>query len=556
MVADAAVDDPDAMGGADAMAGDAAVDAPDAEVDERPDAMTPADGAVPPADGGIEPQEVPFQTGTEIVTASGEIQGREDDELRVFKGIPFAAPPVGERRFKAPAPVEPWGEPLVADEFGPSCLQAVALNDNGTSEDCLTLNVWAHQDDEPRPVMVWIYGGGFIVGETAMGTYDGADLAQSADVVVVSINYRLGVLGNLALPELRDEDPMGAVGNMGLLDQIEALRWVKANAAAFGGDPENITVFGESAGAISTCALMGAPLADDLFHKAIMQSGNCTLFSVIEGEGLPGVPGVFEFGEQIAAEVGCGEAEDRLACLREAPAEDLVDVLEAGALLNILDTGAPLGWTIDGVVLPQMPYDRIRAGEAPERPVIAGSNGNEGFIFTLGQDVPSREAFRDLLAPIFGGPEAAQQIVDLYPRAVYPLSKDAFTAFMGEWLFNCNGYHMVRSLDGLGYAYELRVGPPLLMTPYGPMHAADLFYVFGNFLRSLMLPTAVDLGLSRRVQLAWGSFARTGVPTWEGGWPPARAENPQHLSIEIFSEVRDEFRAGRCDAMREMGVLP
>ena len=501
-------------------------------------------------------EEIALQSGSVVSTTHGQVEGSEEGDLRVFKGIPFAQPPVGALRFRRPRKMEPWDGSLDATEFGPSCLQSTSFNSQGTSEDCLTLNVWGHLDDTPRPVMVWIYGGGFIAGETAMNAYDGADLAEQADVVVVSINYRLGALGNLALPELRDEDPMGAVGNMGLLDQIAALEWVRDNAAAFGGDPDNITVFGESAGGISTCALIGAPVADELFHKAIIQSGNCALFTQAEGEGGPiGGPSAMEYGERLAQEVGCPAGPERLSCLRELEGEDLIDAVEVQELTNILEVEAVLGWTIDGVVLPTTPYERILSGEAPDRPVLGGSTGNEAFIFTVPVSIWTRGDFEDAITPLVRDEDTAAAIVDLYSIVSYPIAKDAYNAFVGELMFGCNTHHALRAMSS-GYHYELELAPATLMTTYGPMHGADIFYVFGNFISSGIVPTLFDLDLQREVQQAWGSFARTGIPSWSGGWQPTTWEDPHHLAIGLVSEMESDFRSGRCDRLRELGVLP
>ncbi|MFH1810588.1 MAG: carboxylesterase family protein [Pseudomonadota bacterium] len=498
---------------------------------------------------------VPFQTGTEVSTSLGSLRGREDgDDLRVFRGIPYARPPIGELRLRAPQPAEPWDGVREVDDYGPSCPQAM-LTFNATDEDCLSLNVWAHQDSIPRPVMVWIYGGGFMIGETAMLAYDAADLARDADVVVVTLNYRLGALGYLAIPELQAEDPSGAVGTLGLLDQIEALRWVRANAPAFGGDPDNITVFGESAGAMSTCALIGAPLADGLFHKAIVQSGSCALFPVLDGDSPLG-PSAFDSGERIMQNLGCAEASDRLACLRALPVEDLAQAIDSMALMSVLHTEVAIGPAVDGVVLPQLPYARIVSGDAPARPMIVGSNGNEAPLFTSTEVILTYLDFENALAELFGDADLAAEVVALYSVLEYPVAKDAFDAFVGEILFNCNSYHAAQSLDGLGYAYHLENGPGALMSVHGPLHGSDIFYVFGNFTSSGLVPSLLDLDLSARMQQAWGSFARTGVPNWEGGWPALQGEDPQHLAIGLFTDLDGNFRGGHCDALQTLGVLP
>ncbi|MFK8004046.1 MAG: carboxylesterase/lipase family protein [Polyangiales bacterium] len=502
------------------------------------------------SDSGASDVGIQYQSGTSVTTTHGDVEGEEEGELRVFKGIPFAAPPVGARRLRATEPPEPWAGTLRADEFGPACPQSLNTN---VDEDCLTLNVWGHQDDTPRPVMVWIYGGGFVSGDSGLALYDGADLARDADVVVVSINYRLGVLGGLAIPELQAEDARGASGNMGLMDQIQALRWLSSNLRAFGGDPDNVTVFGESAGAISTCALMGAPDADALFHKAIMQSGNCVTMSSLSAGALGTEDGAFAVGERFMERLGCDDATDRLACLRALSADEFVEVLGVGELLGGILSADLTGPVVDGVVLPELPYARIARGDAPARPLIVGSNGNEGRLFTATQVILNRAAFRATIADLVGE-ETAAQIVPLYSLFDFPIAKDAFDAFLGELLFNCNSYHT--AIAGGGYSYYLMVGPGAFNTPYGPLHTADLFYVFGNFTSSGVVPSLFDLDLSERMQVAWGAFARTGEPSIAGGWSVAEGPSPEYLRLGLTTTRETEFRDGRCESIRELGLLP
>ncbi|MEM9860477.1 MAG: carboxylesterase family protein [Myxococcota bacterium] len=523
--------------------GDASVGAPDAGIDaaERDDAV---DAMAPDAS-----MVVPFQDGTTVMTTEGEVTGDEEGELRVFRGIPFAAPPTGERRLRAPAPPEPRDAPLEADAFGAACAQP----GGPSSEDCLFLNVWAHPSDTPRPVMVWIYGGGFITGDSALPIYNGANLAEVGDVVVVSINYRLGILGGLALPELQAEDPDGAAGNMALLDQIQALRWLQANLPAFGGDPNNVTIFGESAGAISACALLGAPAADALFHKAIMQSGNCASFPTLERGPLGTDGGAFATGERFAEALGCGDAEDRLACLRDLPTDAFLDALGIDALLTGLLTADLTSPVVDGVVLPELPFERLASGDAPDRPLLAGSNGNEGQLFTAADVVLTRGNFRELLREVLDEDTAAA-VVDLYSLLEFPIAKDAYNAFIGEVLFNCNSYEAARAVGG--HYYLLMTAPAALSTPYGPLHGADIFYVFDTFTSAALIPGPRDLFLRSDIQTAWTSFARTGVPIFDGGWPTLD-EGDEYLRFgALRTTTETEYRGGRCESLRELGVLP
>src|SRR5437763_2189142 len=256
-----------------------------------------------------------------VETAAGKVQGVEEDGLAVFKGIPFAAPPVGALRWRPPQPVEPWTGVRPADEYGawapqppPAGAGGVGGEDAVKDEDCLTLNVWtpAASDGGQRPVMVWIHGGGFTTGSGAGALYRGGHLAARGDVVVVSINYRLGALGFAAHPALRDPDT-GICANWGMLDQVAALQWVQQNIARFGGDPANVTIFGESAGGMSVSTLLGMPMAKGLFAKAIAQSG-----------GPVGV--LFEAGTTVAEDLAeaLGRSAAEVAELRDVPVEALL----------------------------------------------------------------------------------------------------------------------------------------------------------------------------------------------------------------------------------------
>jgi para-nitrobenzyl esterase len=509
-------------------------------------------GALPDAESDADTDAIPPQPGVFVETTSGQARGIALGTLRIFRGLPYAAPPLGDRRFRRPAPVDPWPNVLEATAFGPACMQA-SWSPNGTSEDCLTLNVWAHRDAEPRPVIVWVHGGGFLFGEAAANVYDGTDLAVGADAVVISINYRLGVFGGLALPGLQAEDPEGAVGNLAVLDMMQALRWIRANAPAFGGDPDNITVYGQASGANAVCALMGAPAADDLFHKAMLQSGNCTRFASLEDDAaLP----AFAPSEALLATLQCQDALDRLACLRSLPAQTLANAALPLPFLPVLDRStAAFGPVIDGVVLPETPYARAATDAMPPRPVLVGSTGHEAFLFTAGEWIATHLDFGNALTAFFGDPLLAGLVVASYPLAEYPNAKDAFTAFLGDYLFNCNSMHFAQAMGG--YAYHLRIGPQIAQTLYGPMQGVDLFYVFGTLLAAGVVPSVVDIALSEQFQRALGAFIRTGEPVWDGlDWQTAEGDDTPHLDIGLIPSMQTVFRGGRCEALRALGVLP
>ncbi len=349
--------------------------------------------------------------------AGGLISGAEVDSVRAYLGIPYAAPPVGELRWRPPQAPASWDGVRACVRYGPSCpqpqgdgLSLFALD--GTDEDCLYLNVWTPRsaaagglddvaegtgagstgqgddgaagqaaDGAPRlPVMVWIHGGGFSTGSGSLDVYSGGNLARLG-AVVVTINYRLGPLGFLAHPELSKEDPSGASGNYGLLDQIAALEWVRDNVAAFGGDPSNVTVFGESAGGMSICDLMVSPPAEGLFARAIVQSGPFDS----SGAGMDAVRSLAEAeetGRELSRQLGGDEAPDELAALRAAP---------VGRLLRAAERTVPrgpggLGFVpvVDGVVLPGDPAALFAAGELHDVDLLVGANADEANLFLLG----------------------------------------------------------------------------------------------------------------------------------------------------------------------------
>jgi para-nitrobenzyl esterase len=305
-----------------------------------------------------------------VKTAQGTVAGTLVDGLIQFRGIPYALPPVGNRRWKAPEPPVKWPGLFDASEFGPSCVQPPLRADSiyadepvSMSEDCLTLNIWAPEDATDSPVIVWIYGGALQRGSSASPFYDGANFARQG-IVFVSINYRLGVLGWLAHPSLSAESPERVSGNYGLLDQIQALRWVRENIASFGGNRDNVTVMGESAGALSVAYLLSSPKARGLFHKAIAESPNLRAFPMLDRP-IYGMRSAEDTGTTFAKHAGA----DDLSALRAMNADELTQASVTGRF-----------WaqgTIDGTVLPKQLIDTFDAGEQAKVPLLAGFNSGE-----------------------------------------------------------------------------------------------------------------------------------------------------------------------------------
>ena len=509
----------------------------------------------------------PFQPGTQVDIDSGTIEGESDGDLRIFRGVPFADPPIGTFRFADPQPVTPWEGVLDATEYRASCPQPEiplfnqpAYGPGPLSEDCLHLNVWAYDDPTPKPVMVFIHGGAYVLGSGSASIYEGSDLARRGDVVVVTINYRLGALGFLATESLAAESGDDSAGNYGIKDQVAALDWVRRNISIFGGDPDNVTIFGESAGGISVCTLMGAPAADGLYHRAIIESGVSCAEVAEERDATLLSPSAIEQGEQMAEDLGCPPGIEQLNCLRSADVDDLVG---AAALTGLLfgDTSSkqlPVSPNVDGVFIPQQPIQRLAAGEA-DVPLITGTNRDEGTLFFANIPIISRLDLRREIANFIGDEQLADQVVDAYPRSEYPIARNAFLDIVTDFGFACPNLGLARAAqEGAPvYLYEFqRVYPGL--AAMGSFHALELAYVFGNFDALAIVPSAADFAVREEIQRAWTTFARTGSPTMSSGWN-AFGDDEQSVAIiddEPFLQTESQFRDGRCEALQQLGLAP
>jgi para-nitrobenzyl esterase len=350
--------------------------------------------------------------------------------VRSFKGIPFAAPPIGGRRWQAPQPVTPWHGERRTDAVGPRCMQTGRLGDVDPfnprmSEDCLYLNVWTPAKEADRlPVMVWIYGGSFNIGSGSEPWYDGTNLARKG-VIVVTLNYRLDIFGFLAHSELTAETNHHASGNYGLLDQIAALAWVKRNIAAFGGDPNQVTLFGESAGSLSVSALMASPLGRGLFQRAIGQSG-----AMLYPEKSPFARAPLPLAEQAGMKFADMVSAHSIAELREKSADALLDVLANNPDVPRICRG-PI---IDGHVLPVDAAVIFANGQQSDVPLLAGSNSDEGTLFTGRVKQATPETYTEELRKLFG--DAADGILQNYPAATPEQTRSSFAALLGDQLIS------------------------------------------------------------------------------------------------------------------------
>ena len=450
-----------------------------------------------------------------VEAPAGTLEGKTVGKVREYKGIPFAQPPVGPLRWKAPQPLPAWPGVRKAQSFGAACIQprpaAVHIYANPPakiSEDCLTLNIWAPEDAKDAPVIVWIHGGALTTGYSHEGMYDGAKLAARG-AIVVSINYRLGVLGYLAHPALSAESPDGVSGNYGVLDQIAALEWVKANIGAFGGDAGNVTIAGESAGALSVMYLMASPKARGLFHKAIAQSAYMISTPSLKEE-RHGEAAAEATGLRVAAALGAND----LTSLRAMDATALSDgALKAGYF--------PWG-TIDGKILPRQLVDTFDRGEQAPVPIIAGFNiGEIRSLRMLAPPVPANAAaYEAAIRERYG--DLADAWLKLYPakdlgEAILATPRDAMYGWTSERLAIKQ-----TALGQPSYLYLFDHGYPAASEAglHG-FHAAEIPFVFGTAGDTPPYwPKIPDTVAERRLATAmgdyWVSFAKTGKPEAAG----------------------------------------
>jgi para-nitrobenzyl esterase len=506
-----------------------------------------------------------------IKTDAGLVSGAPSSAagVRQYLGIPYAAPPIGPHRWKAPQPAPKWDGVRAATAFGPRCVQARVFGDmvfrDEMSEDCLVVNVWsgAPSASSRQPVMVWIYGGGFQGGSASEPRQDGARLAAKG-VVVVSLNYRLGLMGFLAHPALSQESGRKASGNYGILDQIAALQWVQKNIAAFGGDPGNVTIFGESAGSFSVSILMASPLAKGLFHKAIGESGAA----------FPSGPQPPLGGASLASAEADGE---KFAASVNAPT---IEALRARPALELLGgPGTPPRWfspIVDGYVLPAPVSEIFAKGRQHKVPLLAGWNAGEvRASVTLNPRKPTAESFKAEVAKRFGG--SADAIQKVYPaatdaeaiEAAAALASDSFISYSTwKWLevhratSGATVYRYLFDRDIPIEAGRMQNGAPVTAKDIGARHAGEIEYVFGT-LDSIKDTTfePADTALAAAMMDYWSSFAKTGAPTAAGqpAWPAfAKPGGPVMLlgeKVRVAPEPhRDRYEA--LDAYVKAATAP
>ncbi len=492
----------------------------------------------------------------------------ESSGLRVFRGIPFAAPPVGELRWQAPQPAKRWRGARNADKFSPGCMQNIVFADvigrgEGFSEDCLYLNVWtpARSAREGLPVLVYIYGGGYMVGDASEARYDGANMARQG-MVVVTPNYRLGLFGFLAHPELSAETRYKGSGNYALLDQVAALQWVRDNIAAFGGDPTRVTIAGESAGSISVSALMASPLSRNLIAGAIGESGSMmgalSARSLADGEAA---------GQAFAKQAGA----DSLAQLRALPAKQLLE-----AARTFRGGFAP---TVDGYFLPKPVRQIFEAGEQARVPLLAGSNSEERtYAAVLGSEPATLQGYRNALAKLYG--EKAEAVFQLYPaQSDGNAVLDAAQQLAGDRFIAQSTWRWVDRAAATGgkpvyYYYYSRLRPPFTEAaaamiaerqkqiaappqnsppPRGAVHSAEIEYALGNLdMNPLYQWQPADYQVSRTLQGYFVNFIKTGNPNGSGLPAWSSYESGMRMAIDVQTQQIRDQAAARGRAMDQL----
>ncbi len=480
----------------------------------------------------------------------GEIEGRAHGGVLRFAGIPYAAPVDGARRFLAPAPPDPWRGVRVADSYGPIAPQfdfmamMLGAQPEPQSEDCLFLNVFTPAvDDARRPVMVWIHGGAFVLGSGSAAGYDGSYLAARGDVVVVTLNYRLGALGFLHLADVDPAYPDS--GNLGILDQIAALTWVRDNIAAFGGDPDNVTIFGESAGGMSVGTLLGTPAARGLFHKAIPQSG--------AAHNASPAGHAAEVAQQFLAHAGVTS----VAQLQALSAQQIVDLQQAFTMAFFTDVEGQMGAStslrlpfqpvVDGRTLPEAPIDAVVGGSAADVPVLVGTCLDEWNLFSFLDTHEVDDAHLERrFSKLFGDGAAAvavyrDEFPDLPPKSL-------FGAAVTDAVFRQPAIRLAEALVANGsptFSYLFTWPSPGMGGAMGCCHALDVPFVFGDLHAAglaMLLGPNPPASLVDAFQESWLAFARTGDPSNDvtGPWPSYDTDRRATMRLDLDAEVVDD----------------
>ena len=491
---------------------------------------------------------------TEI--SQGRLEGYLADGVQYYLGVPYARPPLGALRWRPPAPAMSWQGTRKALDNPTPCAQFSPVSGRLMGqEDCLYLNVWtpAEKPPSPMPVMVWIHGGGFIVGQNSYFPEEGARLAERQKMVVVAPNYRLGIFGFLTHEGLAAEDPAHpSSGNYGIMDQTAALRWVRDNIAAFGGDPDNVTIFGQSAGGISVCAQLASPPAAGLFHRAVIQSGPCaSTMSTLQA--------VNKLGKEVETELECDDAPDILACMRDRDMDTVANASPPDPTLGFGE-GYTFWWPVkEPLVLPHQFLDAFESGDFNQVPVINGTTRDEAtLLIWLSHNFRLKPLKADQyparLNRLTGSGELAARVAEQYPLVHYGSPFEALSAAFSDGFFNCVSRRQAAALSHhvpvWNYQFDYDEAP--FFIPWADLHAyhaAEIQYVMGrpwSFFRRDFKPD--ERNLADSMMDYWGQFARTGNPNAPGSnsWP-AYDERDLTLLFNLENSVAVEVHKRACE---------
>ncbi|HSB64022.1 MAG TPA: carboxylesterase family protein, partial [Thermoanaerobaculia bacterium] len=479
-----------------------------------------------------------------VPIASGAVRGAIVGGAAVYKGVPYAAPPLGPLRLRPPVSADLRNTVRDASGFGSVCPQLGDFGQVVGSEDCLVLNVWAPavRPPAPAPVLFWIHGGGNVQGAGSLAVYDGQAFVEQNGLVVVTLNYRLGALGFLAHRALDRESGRGVSGNYGLLDQVAALEWVQRNIAAFGGDPSRVLIAGESAGAVDVCALLASPLAKGLFSRALMESGGCS---------QPPLSAAETFGGTIVEAAGCAGASDVAACLRALSAEALTSAVPPQPNVSS-SSGQLYGPNVDGFALDSSPLSALSAGAHHHVPFLIGANADETALDAPA--LPTDAAYRAAILAQFGGVLGPRILVQ-YPSSAFGSPQKAYVAVTTDARFVCPSRRIARAAAGgqsepvFRYFFTKSLDSTAAAA-LGAYHSLELPFAFGTLGKFAgFTPSARELALSSAMNAYWARFAANGDPNGAGAtfWPRYDPALDSYLDLDnaIFSGAG--VRPARCD---------
>ena len=504
-----------------------------------------------------------------VSTSEGLVSGLTEGGVCGYRGIPFARPPVGDLRWRAPEPPSKHEKVLEAKAFGPECSQiemAPAYLRIGQkpnrSEDCLYLNIWRPQKSGAFPVMFWIHGGGLTSGTGSDSMYWGDRLAAQKDVVVVTFNYRLGALGFLAHRDLAAEDPHRSSGNYGLLDQVQALQWVKQNIANFGGDPGRVTIFGESAGGWSVCMHLASPLSAGLFQRAILESGGCdTTVTMEQG---------FSDADAFAAKLGCS-GQDAVSCLRSKSADQVVAAMKTrkestGDFLTLKNWNHVWAPHEDGWFLKETPIKSLQSGNYNQVPFMVGSNRDEAKLFAAENQLSNRRTPKSKVTAAVDqslGLSLAKEFAKLYPFTSYRRAMDALVDAKGDIHLGCKCFAAAEATAPAQPTYYYRFDYDRHRAPHllGASHAVEMPFIFDSLDRSFFRllysggQRTAARPLQEEVMSYWTNFAKTGNPNGPKlkEWPAYDREKRSRMILDLPLRVEPAANVEKCEFWRVHG---